>query len=545
MEKKFDDKVGEEVCSQAGSIYQGWTHRDYLTFWAKSIHQYSSEKAPVILVATHAEKKTEKEKTDFFREVWKTLEMKDKSLQKHLDKSMMFAVGFHDNKCIKKIKRSISDTVQQLDYWAEKLPLSWAIFEKFFQEKKYLKIIKKGILRAFNEALPQEIKLETIEDINIMLLFFHDFREILYFNQELLKEIIILDVQWFADAFKNVITDKNHAEEDLFEFATEWDQFNETGQLTDTLLSAIWNKKSLKNKEYLEHKEDIMLYMGRLGLLAKLGDNKWYVPCMNKRPFPAKSFASYPASSILCYVFDVLPAGIFQRLITSCMQIPWKLNSNSDELCIYQTVAVFLYENHNILIGMTRTEIQLQVFVLEGEVDKSTSQQVKRKIDDILKILSETFHADSKYALAFKCKDTGFCDNKESSVINESEFTKPAFQCSSCAIERKHIINSKKITKYWRQELDNEAEISQAMGTSEVLSSGSNVHSESHTKDNFAKILKLLQIATDAVRICFDKFFPNEDLEKTLKENETDIRRGQFRFQPPQLEILFPPQGTS
>ncbi|XP_062578477.1 uncharacterized protein LOC134240398 [Saccostrea cucullata] len=58
MEKKFDDMVGEEVCSQEGSIYEGWTHKDYLTFWTKSIHQYSSEKAPVLLVGTHAEQKT-------------------------------------------------------------------------------------------------------------------------------------------------------------------------------------------------------------------------------------------------------------------------------------------------------------------------------------------------------------------------------------------------------------------------------------------------------------------------------------------------------
>ncbi|XP_062599087.1 uncharacterized protein LOC134260555, partial [Saccostrea cucullata] len=58
MEKKLDEKVGKEVCSQEGSVYEGWTHKDYLTFWAKSIHQYSSEKAPVLLVGTHAERKT-------------------------------------------------------------------------------------------------------------------------------------------------------------------------------------------------------------------------------------------------------------------------------------------------------------------------------------------------------------------------------------------------------------------------------------------------------------------------------------------------------
>ncbi|XP_062570675.1 uncharacterized protein LOC134232705 [Saccostrea cucullata] len=81
------------------------------------------------------------------------------------------------------------------------------------------------------------------------------------------------------------------------------------------------------------------------------------------------------------------------------------------------------------------------------------------------------------------------------------------------------------------------------MGTCRVSCLGSSEQSDSLTKDNFAKIQKLLQIATDAVRICFDKFFPKEDLEKTLKENEPYMRTGQFRFLPPQLEILFPPQG--
>ncbi|XP_062577373.1 uncharacterized protein LOC134239228 [Saccostrea cucullata] len=375
-----------------------------------------------------------------------------------------------------------------------------------------------------------------------MLQFFHDIREILYFNQEFLSRIIVLDVQWFADAFKNVITDKNHAAEDLFKLASQWDKFNETGELSDPLLSAIWE---MNNNGYLEHKDEIMRYMEKLGLSAKMDENKWYVPCMNKKTFPAECFSSYPASSILCYVFDALPAGIFQRLIAICIQIPWKLNSSRDELCIYQTVAVFRFENHNILIGMTPTEIHSQVFVIEGEVDKSICQQIKHKIDNILNILSETFHADSKFAHAFKCKATGFCDNNESSVIPQSEFIKLNFQCPACPIGRMHNINSKDITKFWIQVHDDEAELSEGKSIDESSQSGSSGPSDSHPKDNFDKIFKLIQVGTDAIRICFDKFFPKEDLEKTLKENETDIRRGQFRFQPPQLEILFPKQGGS
>ncbi|XP_061194048.1 uncharacterized protein LOC133202270 [Saccostrea echinata] len=451
MEKKFDDKVGEEVCCQEGSVYGGWTHRDYLEFWMKSIHQYSSDKAPVILVGTHSENKTEKEKELFFREVWKTLDMKKKSLQKHIDVKRRFAVGFHDNESIEKLKLSIADVVCRLDHWGEELPQSWAMFETLFRKKKIHKILSRDELQSFNETLPEGIKLHTIEDMNAMLQFFHDIREIIHFNQQFLNETVILDVQWFADAFKNVITDKNHAKEDLFEFASEWDKFNETGELDETLLNAIW---TIHNNDYIEHKEDIMMYMEKLGLLAKTSDKKWYVPCMNKMQFPVDCFSSYPASSILCYTIDVLPVEIFHRLVATCMQIPnWDIFSDEERGCIYQTVAIFMFhdQHHNIMLGMTQTEIQLQVFVVEGDVDVSKCHQIRENIDRILLNLSNTFQKNSEFQVAFKCKSTGFCNNKESAVISESKFVRETFLCPSCPANKKHCIITGDITKYWKQ----------------------------------------------------------------------------------------------
>ncbi|XP_062580657.1 uncharacterized protein LOC134242573, partial [Saccostrea cucullata] len=450
MEKNFDEMVGEDVCSQERSIYKGYTHRDYLTFWAKSIHQYSSEKAPIILVGTHAEQKTHQEKVEFFREIWKTLETKTKSLQGHLFRKRGFAIGFNENEGIEKIKLSIVDVVQKLDHWGEVLPHSWAMFENFFQEKKYLKIINKRVLLAFNEALPQDIKLEIVEDINTMLQFFHDIREILFFNQEFLREVIILDVQWFADAFKNVITDKNHANEDLLEFTSEWDQFDDTGELSDILLCRIWK---MNNNEYLEHKDEIMLYMEKLGLLAKVDDKNWYVPCMNKKAFPISAFSSHPASSILCYTFDVLPAGIFHRLVATCMQNTSKMFSFEDRGCIYQTAAKFMFQDryHNVLIGMTQTEIQLQVFVVEGEADVSICHKIRVRIENVLQDISNTFQENSEFHVAFKCKPVGFCDSRESAVLSESEFSRATFQCPSCKEEKIHIVTTEDITKYWKQ----------------------------------------------------------------------------------------------
>lgn len=390
--------------------------------------------------------------------------------------------------------------------------------------------------------MPQEIRLRDV-DIDVMLQFFHDIREILNFNQEPLNQIIVLDIQWFANAFKNVITDKNHAEEDLFEYASEWENFNKTGELSDALLTAIWKTKDY---DYIEHKKDIMSYMMELGLLAELGDMKWYVPCMNKKPFPSNHFKSYTSSSILCYTFQFLPAGIFHRLVTTCLQKPWKVAASKSGPFIYQTAAVFIFKNHNILLGMTQTEIQLQVFVIEGEVDTSICQQIKKEIDKMLNILSRTFHADLKFQLAFKCRLSGFCDDKESSVINESDFTESRFQCFSCPEENMHFIDTQAITKYWVQMSKYEGKCKDFTSDGTRRSRASReLLATDKSNANVDRIKKLLQVGTDAVRICFDKFFSKEDLEKTLKDNETDIRRGQFRFQPPQLEILFPKQDGS
>ncbi|XP_062571501.1 uncharacterized protein LOC134233549 [Saccostrea cucullata] len=450
MEKKFDDKVGEEVCCREGSVYGEWTHRGYLEFWMKSIHQYGSDKAPVILIGTHSEKKTEKEKELFFREVWKTLDMKKKSLKKHIDVTRRFAVGFHDNESIEKLKLSIADVVSRLDHWGEELPQSWAMFETFFREKKLHRILSRGELELFNETLPEGIKLQTTEDKISMLEFFHDIREIIHFNQQFLNESIILDVQWFADAFKNVITDKNHAKEDLIEFTSEWDKFNQTGELDESLLSAIWR---MNNNCYIENKEAILLYMEKLGLLAKMGDKKWYVPCMNKMQFPVDCFSSYSASSIICYTFDILPAGIFHRLVATCMQIPWEIFTDGDRGCIYQTAAIFEFEDqhHIIMLGMTQTDIQLQVFVLVGEVDVTVCHQIRERIESFLQNLSNTFENNTKFHVAFKCKPVGFCDSKGSAVVDESKFTIATFNCPSCPAVEKHVINSSAIIRYWKQ----------------------------------------------------------------------------------------------
>ncbi|XP_061171300.1 uncharacterized protein LOC133180866 [Saccostrea echinata] len=43
-----------------------------------------------------------------------------------------------------------------------------------------------------------------------MLRYYHDAGKVLYFNEKDLEKSVIMDVQWFIDAFKHIITDKLH-----------------------------------------------------------------------------------------------------------------------------------------------------------------------------------------------------------------------------------------------------------------------------------------------------------------------------------------------
>lgn len=374
---------------------------------------------------------------------------KDKSLLEHLDKNRKFSVTFDDDEEIQKLKNCIVETVQTLDHWGQDLPQSWALFEIFLLEEKKKKILKRDEVIDFNKRLGEELQLND-GDVDVMLQFFHDIREILYFDQADLKDAIILDIQWFSDAFKHIITDKNHAEDDLLDRVDEWEIFNETGVLNGQLLNAIWEIHSPNCNDY---KKEIMLYMEKLGLLATFnqGEEKWYVPSMNKTPFEKQTLSRWSSSSILCFQFDVLPVGIFHRLVAVCIQIPLEILACGDKQCIYQTAAIFMHDDHHFVIGMTKSAIQLQVFVFSGNVNPTCCRQIRQKMKDVLHTCSNTFQSNFKFSVGYKCKVSGFCDEEESKVISEEKFTKSSFVCPGCPVENKHMIETNSITKYWTE----------------------------------------------------------------------------------------------
>ncbi|MES1923194.1 Glycosyl transferases group 1, partial [Bonamia ostreae] len=196
-----------------------------------------------------------------------------------------------------------------------------------------------------NKIMPE---MQGIEDVYDMLRYYHDAGKVLYFNETDLADFVILDVQWFVDAFQFIITDKLHMK-GIKGRMQDWEEYYQTGHLRDGLLTDIWRKRDLDlHKELLEndevaieddiandsryllpYKDTILMFMTRLGLVA-VGEEFHYVPCINKKEIDSRLAniirESKQKSSVLIFQFDFLPYFVFYRLIVSCMQeMRWKV----------------------------------------------------------------------------------------------------------------------------------------------------------------------------------------------------------------------------
>ena len=193
------------------------------------------------------------------------------------------------------------------------------------------KIVLRGRLSEFNDKIHTEFKL-TEDEINKMLEYLNRVGSLLYREEDHIRKIVILDVQWFVDAFKSIVTysvDVKNPND------TDRDYFRTTGELKDDQIDAIWKETANEGKEYFKYKKEILSYMEHLGLLtvcesksliSETRISKWYYfPSMNTKPFQVEHAPeNFKSSSILCFQFDEngqFPISVFYALVAKCIKM--------------------------------------------------------------------------------------------------------------------------------------------------------------------------------------------------------------------------------
>lgn len=232
-----------------------------------------------------------------------------------MNRKRQFTIGFPESGSNLDELKDIKKCIASLIHDPEKIKPVWALFEHILEKEKIGKVISRKTVSNINENISKEFRL-TDRDITDMLLFLHRVGILLYFDENQLKETIILDIQWFAQAFKCIVA----YDVDVRKNDEKRERFLHTGEIDDDELNRIWMKK---DKGYLAYKTEIISYMEQLGLLAacQTGDKMfYYIPSMNRRRFKDTEEMK-TKSSILCFQFDELgqlPDFLFYGIVIKC-----------------------------------------------------------------------------------------------------------------------------------------------------------------------------------------------------------------------------------
>ncbi|XP_061192147.1 probable serine/threonine-protein kinase pats1 [Saccostrea echinata] len=472
--KHLYQEVDKNTCDQEDTVFNGWTYKDYFEFWLKSIHTYCSqptekeENVDVMIVVTHWENRIDQDAKAFDKILRNTLSPHS-NLGQYIGENSLFYAQF-PLEPLKELEKFIVDLAMSRK-WSEKIPYEWKFLNQEIEDKRMIKRIMPFSDVCKRMPVNENEKNESTKD---MLRYYHDAGKVLYFNEEGLKETVIIDVQWFVDAFKNIITDANHVK-GINTVKLIWDEYYTTGNLQSDLLSRIWEKadeKLLKSliKEnasiekddprfLLHHKEVLLSYMQRLGLIA-IGETSHYVPCMNKKPFADQQMDIIKKaplrSTVLVFLFDFLPFFLFYRLVVKLMvNRTFKVLRNKDISCLYKNAALFSYKDHNIAVAVTSTTIQLQIYQPESglKLKKKVTLFIRQNIEQVMEDITTTFHKHLSYRIGYTCdeeEDQILGKGMTHNFIDETELkARKKMTCPNHQMENRHTINPKYLRDYW------------------------------------------------------------------------------------------------
>lgn len=377
----------------------------------------------------------------FFREVFEIFDHYP-HLKRCLHPDRTFAIGFPKTESelenLTDIKKCIAKLVRGSTSFEDRIRPIWAIFEHILQRKKIKRIISRKMLTKINNRLNEELRIDEAE-IQKILCFLHRVGTLLYFDEEGLNETVVLDIQWFVDAFKTIINvpvDKNDLDYSL-------QRFERTGVLDDEEIIKIW--KSRAKEGHFSHKKEILAYMERLELLAKIYENEalYYIPSMNKRKFENSDiYKEGSKSSILCFWFDEkgqLPVFIFYGIVLKCMKIPkWSVLRENDKICLYENSACFLFHCHIVVVCLYKYKIQVQVWVparnrIGVNLLREIQQAVEGKIQE---------YKGYTYKIGYRCQNGILNTDDDNSFIAKAEFPVTTHNCQNCKGSKTHFVDN-------------------------------------------------------------------------------------------------------
>lgn len=387
------------------------------------------------------------DRQEYFAELWDMYERKsDKKIdeqEKHERECILkesdlncFPLKSKDHLC-----HCVENSVERNPKWGTKHPLFWGVIEQFILEKR-----KRCPMMKRNDFFSVCSFMEESE-FNEMLEYFNCIGLVVLVDREPFQNNVILDVGWLWSAVEKLT--------DVYYFQSKHSRdakhFLETGLLTLHEFNEIWMGKENRSQEcgsYLKSLEMVANFTETSEM-----DEAIYVPCMNKTPYDDIS-TRFRQSSILCFSFQFLPAGLFHRLVVFCIEKKgWEVRTDKDGKNLYDTAAIFKLKNHNILIGCNGNVLEARVFIIDTieSIDFELTLDIKKILEDFLRITGKNVYPTTVFKVGYRCKVLAkFCDPSDSSFLTEEQLCESNHQeCPQCSKMNPHSIQADRILEFW------------------------------------------------------------------------------------------------
>ncbi|XP_035677310.1 uncharacterized protein LOC118416326 [Branchiostoma floridae] len=422
--QKLSDPVPDQ--DYMASVDNLRTGGDYLDHWLNSVHshtQHNRERPPVIIVLTHKDMVSKEYIKKYKEEVRSHIE--GKAAGKLVMPEIFEVDNTTEDAAVDKIRDYIRQVARDLPHMGEEIPISWLHLNSRLKTKR-----KEGDpFCTFQEvvelARDPDINITDRHTLTMVLTFFHDRGDIIFFDEPSLSDDVTLQPQVMIDAFKTIITVREYQlDRDMDpDMRKMWEQLEQEGVLSDKLLTRIWEKKDqqLEKPFLLPHKSFLKVLMEKFYLICNatpVGDARkeaqqkeiYFVPALlsckrdNAKLHP-RNMHVCPQALYFVFSEKFLPSGMFCRLQALCVR-----RFGLKESCVFAGCARFPTDKEQETFVITKVNHYLKVELLSSSKVFTEGLRVRKFLSSALFEIKEKWIQCIQYKLFCRIKQKGKCE---------------------------------------------------------------------------------------------------------------------------------------
>ncbi|CAG2252828.1 unnamed protein product [Mytilus edulis] len=224
----------------------------------------------------------------------------------------------------------------------------------------------------------------------------HNVGNIIFFEN--IRDLIILNPQWLADAFRCLVSDR--VENSRLHHLEDWTLFIRQGKISESLITELFESKD--GSQFSGQKDNLHKVMEELDIIVRIDNSSYYImPSM----MPSSTFddvcekfgiinGKCKRTSWLCFKFEFLPPSFFNHLSAWFIRNynPSKVDGG---IALYRGICMFDIDRSGgtkILVTMSTDTIALQIvtFSEQQAVLEGLCSSIYNEVTQLFKNITES-----------------------------------------------------------------------------------------------------------------------------------------------------------